>query len=262
MPPSKPVQLDCDRDHKVSVQDDKNIRGVLSVHNCKFSRFGKRPERGSKVGTQYTSIINARLAKAGIKDQHTVNIVKTSGNDSVTEFEYTVPCAKANHQTVINTLKDACKDKSLTDTINQEKQREEGDSSSESHEHVKSQTQKSTAAPTTKSTAAPTPKPTEKATEKTTQKDVNHPTTKQAATAAPTQKSTEKATTKQTAPGKLACVCYSISWTSRLDQSDSSILVYEQNAVSDTVPNSPDEFRPLSQNIRLHRIVRKCVIDI
>ena len=120
-----------------------------------------------------------------------MNIVKTGGTDTVTEFEYTVPCAKSNHQTVINTLKDACKDKGLTDTINHEKQREEGDSSSESHEHVKSQTQKSTAAPTPKSTAAPTPKPTEREAPKTTEK----------ATQKPTEKTTERATTKETAPG-------------------------------------------------------------
>ena len=162
MPPSRPVQLDCDRDHKVNIQDDKNIRGVFSVRNSKFSRFQRRPERGSRVGMQYSSIVNARLARAGIKEQHTVNIVKTSGDATYTEFEYTVPCSKSNQQTVINTLKDACKDKALTDTLNQEQERGGDDSSSESHEHVKPQTQKPTAATTQKAT--------EKATERATTK--------------------------------------------------------------------------------------------
>jgi hypothetical protein len=72
------------------------------------------------------------LAKAGIKDQHNLNIFKTIGNASYTEFYYKVSCDKSQHKTVISLLKDACKDKGLADTVTQEKQQEEDDSSSES----------------------------------------------------------------------------------------------------------------------------------
>jgi hypothetical protein len=45
------------------------------------------------------------LAKAGIKDQHNLNIFKTIGNASYTEFYYKVSCDKSQHKTVISLLK-------------------------------------------------------------------------------------------------------------------------------------------------------------
>jgi hypothetical protein len=164
--PTKPAEIDCDKNHQVSVQDDKNINGVLTVKSCKSSRFVNNPGRCSSVSTKFSSLLNGRLAKLGLNDQFNLNIVKTAGNATCTEFRYTLPCDKSHQTTVITSLKDACKDKDLADTVTEEKQQEEGESSSESSEEAtikpalpkvtqkESIETKPTAAPA-KSTAAP-----------------------------------------------------------------------------------------------------------
>ena len=132
--PSKPSSIDCDKDHTVTVKDDKNLNGVLVVKSCHATRFDRKPTRCTNVGNQLGSLVNARLAKLGVKDKFDVKIVKTAGDKTQTEFHYTVPCDKSRHQTVIDSLKDACKDKALTDTCTHENQPDDDDSSSESDE--------------------------------------------------------------------------------------------------------------------------------
>ena len=165
--PTKPADIDCDKNHHVSPRDDNNLDGVLLVNSCKSSRFTSKPSRCSSVADKFTSLLNGNLAKLGIKDQHQITIQQTLGNDTCTEFHYTCPCAKAEQQSVMNSLQDSCKDKDFTDTVTQVKQCEEGESSSESSEETTTSrpatkvTQKdapqthSTAAPTTRSSAAP-----------------------------------------------------------------------------------------------------------
>jgi len=156
--PSKPSNIDCDKDHQVVAQDDKNINGVLVVKSCHATRFNRKPSRCSNVGNKFGSLLNTRLSKQGIKDLFNVKIVKTVGDKKQTEFHYTVPCDKSRQKTVMDSLKDACKDKSLTDTVTNENEPDDDDSSSESSEETTKATQKATAAPTQKATAAPTTK--------------------------------------------------------------------------------------------------------
>jgi hypothetical protein len=162
--PSKPSDIDCDKDHKVTVQDDKTVSGVLVVKSCHATRFNRKPSRCSNVGNHFGSLVNSRCGKAGIKDQFNVKIQKTLGDKTKTEFHYTLACDKAHQKTVIDSLKDACKDKTLTDKITNENQPDENDSSSESDEKT---TAKATPAKMTqKETSAPAPatqKPTTKA---------------------------------------------------------------------------------------------------
>ncbi|CAF4120378.1 unnamed protein product, partial [Rotaria sp. Silwood2] len=132
--PSKPSTVDCDKDHKVIAQDDKNINGVLIVKSCHATRFARKPSRCANVGNKLGSLVKTRLDKVGIKGQFPVNIVKTSGDKTQTEFHYTIPCDKSQQQTVIQSLKDSCKDKDFVDTITAENQPDEDDSSSESDE--------------------------------------------------------------------------------------------------------------------------------
>ncbi|CAF4345797.1 unnamed protein product, partial [Rotaria sp. Silwood2] len=134
--PSKPSTVDCDKDHKVTVQDDKNINGVLIVRSCHASRFARKRSRCTNVGNKLGSLLKNQLEKVGVKGQFPVNIVKTSGDKTQTEFHYTLPCDKAQHQTVMKSLKDTCKDKDLIDTITTENQPDEDDSSSESEEET------------------------------------------------------------------------------------------------------------------------------
>jgi hypothetical protein len=135
--PSEPSTIDCDNDHKVSVQDDYNLSGVLVVKSCHASRFIRKPSRCSNVGDKFSSLLNVRLGKVGIKDQFNVKIVKTLGNQSQTEFYYQVPCQKAQQQQVISSLKDTCKDKDFQDTVTEQNQPDADDSSSESDEDIK-----------------------------------------------------------------------------------------------------------------------------
>jgi hypothetical protein len=132
--PSKPSDIDCDKDHKVIVQDDKNINGVLVVKQCHATRFNRKHSRCTNVGNKFGSLLNTRLDKLGIKDKFDVKIVKTVGDKKQTEFHYTVSCDKSHHKTVIDSLKDACKDKTLKDTVTNENQPDDDDSSSESSE--------------------------------------------------------------------------------------------------------------------------------
>ncbi|CAF4100162.1 unnamed protein product, partial [Adineta steineri] len=37
--PSKPTAVDCDKDHQVTVKDDKTVTGVLRVKGCHATRF-------------------------------------------------------------------------------------------------------------------------------------------------------------------------------------------------------------------------------
>ena len=155
--PSKPAQIDCDNDHKVTVQDDKTVSGVLVVKSCHATRFARKPSRCSNVGDTFTSLLNDRLAKLGIKDKFSVKILQSTGDKTQTEFHYQVPCDKSRQQNVIDSLKDSCKDKTLTDTCTHENEPDDSDSSSSSEEvTVKSTapkvTQKDSQATTIKAT--------------------------------------------------------------------------------------------------------------
>ncbi len=138
--PSKPSDIDCDKDHKVTAQDDKNINGVLVVKSCHAKRFIRKPSRCSNVGNKFGSLLNTRLNKLGIKDLFNVKIVKTVGDKKRTEFHYTLSCDKSRQKTVIDSLKDACKDNTLRDTVTNENQPDDDDSSSESSEESTSRT--------------------------------------------------------------------------------------------------------------------------
>ncbi|CAF4938025.1 unnamed protein product [Rotaria sp. Silwood1] len=134
--PSKPSTVDCDKDHTVTAKDDKNVQGVLVVKSCHASRFARKPSRCNHVGDKLGALLKSRLDKAGIKGQYPVNIVKTAGDKTQTEFHYTIPCDKSQHQTVIQSLKDSCKEKDFIDTVTAENQPDEDDSSSESDEEI------------------------------------------------------------------------------------------------------------------------------
>ncbi|CAF4686616.1 unnamed protein product, partial [Rotaria sp. Silwood2] len=129
--PSKPSTVDCDKDHKITAQDDKNINGVLIVRSCHASRFARKRSRCTNVGNKLGSLVKSRLDKVGIKGQFPVNIVKTAGDKTQTEFHYSIPCDKSQQQSVIQSLKDSCKEKDFVDTITAENQPDEDDSSSE-----------------------------------------------------------------------------------------------------------------------------------
>ncbi|CAF4784652.1 unnamed protein product [Rotaria sp. Silwood1] len=163
--PSKPSTIDCDKDHMITVQDDKNINGVLVVKSCHATRFVRKPSRFTNVGTKFRSLVNDRLGKNDIRGGLPVNMVKVSGDQTQTEFHYTIPCDKSQHQIVINQLKDTCKDKDLIDTITAENQPDEDDSSSESDDETVEQ-------PTTKvpSKATPQSKVTPATSEQSTQR--------------------------------------------------------------------------------------------
>ncbi|CAF5121735.1 unnamed protein product, partial [Rotaria sp. Silwood1] len=107
--PSKPSTVDCEKDHTVTAKDDKNLQGVLVVKSCHASRFARKPNRCTNVGNKLGALLKNRLDKAGIKGQYPVNIVKTLGDKTQTEFHYTIPCDKSQHQSVIQSLKDSCK---------------------------------------------------------------------------------------------------------------------------------------------------------
>ncbi len=175
--PSKPATIDCDKDHTVSVQDDHTITGVIKVQSCHASRFQRKDSRCNNVGNTFGSLLTNGLNKAGVTGSYNVNIVKTLGDKDQTEFHYQCPCEKEHQQVAIQQLKEACKDSDLTDTITNENQPDESDSSSESDED-------SMEATTVKVTQKETPAPT---TVKVTQKEV--PQTK--ATVAPTKQTGE-----------------------------------------------------------------------
>jgi hypothetical protein len=118
----------------VSAQDDKTVTGVLVVKSCPSSAFIQEPSRCTTVGDKLSSLLNDRCSKAGVKDQHNVNIVKTTGNATHTMFQYTCPCEAADQQTVINSLKDACNDQDFHDCLNTEKQPDSDESKGESDE--------------------------------------------------------------------------------------------------------------------------------
>ena len=147
-------------------QDDKTLKGTLRVHSCHASRFGRKPSRLSNVGGKFSSLVNDRCKTRGVNDKYQLQFVQTQGGIGYTDFTYTLPCEKARHQIVIDSLKDACKDKDLVDTITEQNQPDDDDSSSESDEAAvtkgtkATQASKSTAAPTQKATAAPTQKAT------------------------------------------------------------------------------------------------------
>ena len=170
----QPSQIDCDKDHQVVSQDDKTLKGTLRVHSCHASRFGRKPSRLSNVGGKFSSLVNDRCKTRGVNDKYQLQFVQTQGGIGYTDFTYTLPCEKARHQIVIDSLKDACKDKDLVDTITEQNQPDDDDSSSESDEAAvtkgtkATQASKSTAAPTQKATAAPTQKATAAPTEKAT----------------------------------------------------------------------------------------------
>ncbi|CAF0798692.1 unnamed protein product [Adineta steineri] len=162
--PSKPTAVDCDKDHQVTVKDDKTVTGVLRVKGCHATRFARKPTRCGSVGDKLSSLVNGRLKKVGVNVAHNVQIVKTAGDKKQTEFHYTIPCQKEHQKALLDSLKDSCKDKELTDTCTHANQPEDDDSSSESSEETTKAapakvTQKDVPAPTA---AHATPKATSK----------------------------------------------------------------------------------------------------
>ena len=153
--PSKPANIDCDNNHKVTAADDKTISGVLVVKGCHATRFNRKPSRCGSVGNKFGSLLNAHVKKAGLNKLFNLNIVKTVGDKKQTTFHYTLPCEKAHQKQVIDSLKDTCKEKDLADTCTHENQPDDDDSSSESSEESTTKagpgkvTQKQTAAPAT-----------------------------------------------------------------------------------------------------------------
>ena len=134
--PSKPADIDCEKDHKVEPKDDNTLTGTLVVKSCHATRFARKPSRCTNVGNKFTSVVHQKLAKAGITDKNDLKIVGTSGDKKQTVFTYSFPCAKAQRQTVIDSLKDACKDKDLHDTVTKENEAsDESNSGSDSDEH-------------------------------------------------------------------------------------------------------------------------------
>lgn len=147
--------MDCDNYHKVFAQDDKSIKGVLTVKSCKASRFDRKPSRGLSIGKTFNALLAARAKKLGMKDPLEMKLVKSGGGPTYTEFTYTLSCDKSRQQAIIDSLKEACKDKALSDKINEEKQRDDDESSSESDEEdVPKPTGRSTAKATTKAAKA------------------------------------------------------------------------------------------------------------
>ncbi len=132
--PSKPSQIDCDNDHKITAQDDKTLSGVLVVKKCHASRFARKPSRSNNVGNKLSTLLFHRLNSYGVKDLFNVKIVKTVGDKKETQFHYSIPCDKSYHKSVIASMKDACKDKDLADTCTHENQPDNDDSSSSSEE--------------------------------------------------------------------------------------------------------------------------------
>ena len=130
------------------------------MHSCHASRFGRNPTRVSNVRAKFSSLVHNHVKTRGVNDKYDLQIVQTQGGNGYTEFTYTMPCDKARHQVVIDSLKDACRDKDLADTITKENQPDDDDSSSESDEAAPkgSKATEATAAPTQKATAAPTHK--------------------------------------------------------------------------------------------------------
>ena len=127
-------ELICDRDHKITAQDDNTVTGVLVVRSCHATRFARKPSRFANVGNKFRTLLNGRLNQKGIRGDFPLHIVKVAGDKKQTEFHYTLPCQKAQQQTVIDQLKGTCQDKDLVDTITNENQPDDDDSSSESDE--------------------------------------------------------------------------------------------------------------------------------
>ncbi|CAF3326927.1 unnamed protein product [Rotaria socialis] len=132
--PSKPSTVDCDKHHSVRAQDDNNLRGVLVVKSCHAARFVRKPSRVTNVANKFQSLLADHLSSRGVKGHFPLQISKVLGNTTHTEFHYTVPCVKSHHQTVIASLKTACKEAAFIGTITQENQPQDDDSSSSSEE--------------------------------------------------------------------------------------------------------------------------------
>ncbi|CAF4458386.1 unnamed protein product [Rotaria socialis] len=128
--PSKPSTVDCDKHHSVRAQDDNNLRGVLVVKSCHAARFVRKPSRVTNVANKFQSLLADHLNSRGVKGRFPWQISKVLGNSTHTEFHYTVPCAKSHHETVIASLKTACKEAAFIGTITQENQPHDDDSSS------------------------------------------------------------------------------------------------------------------------------------
>ncbi len=199
------------------MQDDNNLSGVLVVKSCDATRFARKPSRCSNVGNKLGSLLTTRLNKLGVKDANNLQIVKTTGDNTQTQFYYQVPCQKANQDTVIAQLKDACKDKDLTDTCTKENQPDDDDSSSESDEIP---TKVATAKMTQKEAPSTT---TAKATQKETPSTTTARVTQKEAPLTTTLKVTQKETAQSkptSAPtahsSKLSIVLQAISFRNKI----------------------------------------------
>ncbi|CAF4157403.1 unnamed protein product, partial [Rotaria sordida] len=131
---SKPSTIDCDKDLKVTSQDDTGITGTFVAHSCHGTRFNRKSARVDNVATKLNSLLKDKCSKAGVKDNLNLKIPKVSGDKAKAEFTFHLPCEKSKQKTVLDQLKASCKDKQFIDTVTNENQPEDDDSSSGSEE--------------------------------------------------------------------------------------------------------------------------------
>lgn len=126
----KPSTIDCDKDHRVSAKDDNMLSGVLVFRSCYALPFEYNSSRCKNVERKMTSLLTERLKRLGFKEIYDVNITSVDGYEQETYFGYQVLCPKTEQHTVIEQLKDVCRDKNLADIVTYENRVDGDDSSS------------------------------------------------------------------------------------------------------------------------------------
>ena len=116
----KPSTIGCDKNHQVSAKVDNMLSGVLIFRSCYALRFEYNSSRCKNVERKMTSLLTERLRRLGFKDIYDVNITSVDGYEQETYFGYQVLCSKTEQQTVIEQLKDFCRDKNLAGIVTYE----------------------------------------------------------------------------------------------------------------------------------------------
>lgn len=107
-----PCEIDCEKGHKISFETDK-VNGVLIIQKCGSKIFAKDSSSSRKVTKELTKLVNRHLTKKGVNATVKVQFVKAVGDQSETQFHYSINVQKEYQDEIKAALNVVCKEKEV-----------------------------------------------------------------------------------------------------------------------------------------------------
>ncbi len=86
---------------------------MLIVKKCTSKRFAKHISNSEAVTKQLISLVNQQLVKKGVQKAQQIEFVKAIGDETHTQFHYSINAKKEYHNEIKEALRVVCKEKKV-----------------------------------------------------------------------------------------------------------------------------------------------------